>query len=113
MIHTQLWFKGSVAFSKSYLVKKLQKRACLQTQRMGQQWKNITKSIGMDMYTLLYLYIYPYWITNTAQGTVLNVMQMAGPSGGERIHVCVCLSPWTVRCPPETITTLLIGYTPT
>ena len=29
--------------------------------------------------------------------------------GGERIHVCVWL---TLCCSPETITTLLIGYTP-
>ena len=63
------------------------------------------------MFTLLYL----KWITNkdllystwnSAQCYV--AAWIGGEFGGEKIHVYVWLSPF---CQPETITTLLIGYT--
>ena len=67
----------------------------------------------MDVCTLLYL----KWITskvlwystgNSAQCYV--AAWMGGEFGGEWIHVYVWLSSFTIS--PETITTLLIGYTP-
>jgi len=36
---------------------------------------------------------------------------MGGEFGGEWIHVCVYMAD-SLPCSPETITTLLIGYTP-
>ena len=64
------------------------------------------------MYTLLYL----KWITNkdllySTGNSVQCYMAawMRGESGGEWIHVCMAES---FFCAPETITTLLIGYTP-
>ena len=60
----------------------------------------------MDTYTLLYL----KWITNKfLLCSTWNVaVWMGGESGGER--VCTAES---LRCSPETITTLFTGYTPT
>ena len=79
----------------------------------GEGWgKGIVRGFGMAMYTLLYL----KWITNkdllystwnSAQCYV--AAWIGGEFGGEKIHVYVWLSPF---CQPETITTLLIGYTP-
>ena len=37
---------------------------------------------------------------------------MGGESGGERVHVYIYMAE-SLRCSPETITILLIGYTPT
>ena len=61
-------------------------------------------------YTLLYL----KWITNKALlysiGNWLNVMWQPGWKGGwGRMDTYMAES---LCCPPETITTLLIGYTP-
>ena len=65
------------------------------------------------MFTLLYLIwinnkdiLYSPW--NSAQRYV--PAWMGGGFGGEWIHVYVWLSSFTIS--PETITTLLIGYTP-
>ena len=67
----------------------------------------------MDVYTLLYL----KWITykdllystgNSAQRYV--VVRMGAEFKGEWIYVYVWLS--SLCCPPETIITLLISYTP-
>ena len=67
---------------------------------------------GKVMYTLLYL----KWITNknllysTWNSAQCYVLAWMGRGFGiERIHVYEWLSPFTS---PETITTLLIGYTP-
>ena len=67
----------------------------------------------MDMYTPLYL----KWITNKdllySQGVLL--MLYGGLDGREvwrRVDTCICMAE-PFCCPPETITTLLIGYTPT
>ena len=65
----------------------------------------------MDMYTLLYL----KWITNkdlpTAQGTLLNVMCQPGWQWGlgENGYMCMLADSSMLT---ETITALLIGYTP-
>ena len=68
----------------------------------------------MDMYALLYL----KWITNkdllysTGDSAQCYVAAwMGGESGGERIRVNAWLSPLTDSS-PETVTTLLISYTP-
>ena len=66
----------------------------------------------MDMYTLLYL----KWITNkdhcTVQGTLLDVMGQPGweESFGENGYMYIYIAE-SFHCSPETITTLLIGYT--
>ena len=71
----------------------------------GEEWgEGIVREFGIDMYTLLYL----KWITNKnllyiAHGTLLNVMWQLGWEGS--LDTCKSL-----RCSPETITTLLIGY---
>ena len=64
------------------------------------------------MYTLLYL----KWITNKALlYSTWNSTQyyaaawMGGEFGGEWVHIWMAES---LRCSPETTTTLLIGYTP-
>ena len=44
-----------------------------------------------------------------AQGTLLNIMQQPGWDGRMDTRICVAES---LCCPPETITTLFIGYTP-
>ena len=60
----------------------------------------IVREFGIDMYTLLYL----KWITNKVlQYSTGNSAQcyvavwMGGELGGERIHVCVWLSPFAVH----------------
>ena len=62
------------------------------------------------MYTLLYFkWTVTYCI---AQGPLLNVMQQPGWEGSwERMDMCVCVAD-SFCCPPETIITLLFGYTP-
>ena len=76
--------------------------------------KEIVREFGMDMYTLLYL----KWITNKdlLQSTWNSVQMLCGSLdgrgvGGEWIHVYVQLSPFADSL-PETIASLLIGYTP-
>ena len=68
--------------------------------------KGLVREFGMDMYTLIYL----TWITNqNLLYSTWNSAQcyvpawMGGEFGGEWIHVYICS--------PETVTTLLIGYT--
>ena len=47
-----------------------------------------------------------------AQGTLLNVMwQLDGKGVWKRMDTCICMAE-SLCCPPETITTSLIGYTP-
>ena len=73
-----------------------------------------SREFGMDMYMLLCF----KWITNkdllyitgnSAQRYV--AAWMGGEFGREWICVLICLAE-SLRCSPETITTLLIGYTP-
>ena len=61
--------------------------------------KGIVREFGMDMYTLLYFKQITnkhllYSIANSAPCCVAS--QMGGGFGGERIHVYVWLSPFTV-----------------
>ena len=74
--------------------------------------ERLVREFGMDLYILVYL----EWITNkvllhstgySAQGFV--GASMGGEFGGEDICVCMTVS---LLCPPETIKTLLISYTP-
>ena len=47
-----------------------------------------------------------------AQGTLLNVLWQPGWEGiWRRMDTCMCMTE-SLGCLPETITTLLIGYTP-
>ena len=74
----------------------------------------VVREFGIDRNTLLYL----KWITNnvllysTGNSAQCYVAAwMGGEFGGEWIHVYVCMAE-SLCCPPETITTLLISYTP-
>ena len=85
-------------------------------QEMGGFWEawgeGIVREFGINIHTLLYL----KWITNrdllynsgnSAQCYV--AAWRGGHFGGEWIHVVVWRS---LSCPSESITTLLVGYTP-
>ena len=73
----------------------------------------MVEDFGKVMYTLLHL----KWITNKnlpyiACGTLLNVMCHPGWERiWGRMNICKCMAE-SLHCSPETITTLLIGYTP-
>jgi len=74
----------------------------------------VVREFGIDRNTLLYL----KWITNkdllysTGNSAQCYVAAwMGGEFGGEWIHVYVCMAE-SLCCPSETITTLLISYTP-
>ena len=74
----------------------------------------VVREFGIDRNTLLYL----KWITNkdllysTGNSAQCYVAAwMGGEFGGEWIHVYVCMAE-SLYCPSETITTLLISYTP-
>ena len=66
----------------------------------------------MDMYTLLYL----KWITNkflpcrTGNSGQWYVAAWMGGEFAGRTGTCVCMA-GSLCCPPETIPTVLIGYT--
>ena len=75
--------------------------------------EGIVREFGTDMYTLLYLKRITnkdllYSTGNSAQCYV--AAWMGGESGG-RTDTCICTAE-SLCCAPETITTLLIGYTP-
>ena len=74
----------------------------------------VVREFGIDRNTLLYL----KWITNkdllysTGNSAQCYVAAwMGGEFGGEWIHVYVCMAE-SLCCPSETITTLLISYSP-
>ena len=80
--------------------------------RMG--GKGTVREFRMDWYTLLYVkpitskdLLYSSW--NSIQCCV--AAWMGGEFGGEWVHVYVWLA-YTLHRSPETITTLLTGYTP-
>ena len=66
----------------------------------------------MDMYTLLYL----RWITNkflpysTGDSGQCYLAAWMGADSEGRMDTCISMVD-SLCCPPETITTLLIGYT--
>ena len=77
----------------------------------GKDGEGIVREFGMDMDTLLYL----TWRTNKdlldSTGNSAQCHKaawMGGEFGGEWIDTYA----ESIGCPPETITTLLIGYTP-
>ena len=80
---------------------------------MGKEWgEEIIRKFGMDMYTLLCL----KWRTNQdllcIKGTLLNVSGQPGWEGSlGSMDTCICVAQ-TLHCSPETITILLIDYTP-
>ena len=67
----------------------------------------------MDMRTLLYL----KWITNkdllyrTGNSVHCYVAAWMGGEFGGRMDMCICMAE-SLCCPPETIITLLTGYSP-
>ena len=81
----------------------------------GERWREgMVREFGMDMYTLLYL----KWKTNSrityyiAQGALFNVMWQPGWEGrvGENGYMDIMAESFCRLL--ETITTLLISYTP-
>ena len=73
----------------------------------------MARVLGMDMYTLLYL----KWITNkdlpysTGDSAQCHVAAWMGGGSWGRRDTCICMAK-SFCWPPETITTLFIGYTP-
>ena len=73
----------------------------------------IVREFGTDMYTLLYLKQITHKVLLNSTGNSAQfyvVAPMVGEFGREQIHVYARLSHYC--CAPETITTLLISYTP-
>ena len=75
--------------------------------------EGIVREFGMDMYTPLYL----KWITNKdplySQGALLMLYGgLDGRKVWRRMDTCICMAE-PFCCSHETITALLIGYTPT
>ena len=68
---------------------------------------------GIDMYMLLYL----KWITNkdllysTGNSAQCYGGSLDGRGISGRMDTCICMAE-SLHCSPESITTLLIGYTP-
>ena len=75
--------------------------------------EGIVREFGIDMYTLLYL----KWITN--KDLLFSSRELCSMSCGNldrkgtwgRMDTCICMAE-SLCCLPETITTLLISYTP-
>ena len=73
--------------------------------------EGIVREFGMDTYRVLYL----KWITNkdilysTANSVQCYVAAWMGSL--REMDTCICMAE-SLCCPPETITALLIGYTP-
>ena len=81
-------------------------------ERKGGVPEGIVKEFGMDMYTLLYL----KWITNKdLLDSPCNCSMLCGSLDGRRVwgrmDSCICISAFAVHV-PESVTILLIGYTP-
>ena len=73
--------------------------------------EGIVREFGLDMDTLLYL----KWITNRAccitYGALFSATQQPGWEGSVRENAYMCMAE-SLRWPPETVMTLLTGYTP-
>ena len=72
----------------------------------GKDGEGIVREFGMDMDTLLYL---PWRTSKDLLDSTGNSARCRGVWG--RRGTCVCMAE-SLCCPPETITTLLISYTP-
>ena len=80
----------------------------------GEGWgEGIVRELGMDMHTLLN----SKWITSkfllysTWNSAQLLCGSLAGRGVWGRMDTCICMAE-SLHCSPETITTLLTGYTP-
>ena len=77
----------------------------------GEGWRKGIREFGMDMYKLLYL----KWITNEillySTGNSAQCYVAAWRGVQRRTDTCIPMVEF-LRCSPETITTLLICYTP-
>ena len=70
----------------------------------GCQGEGIVREFGIDIYTRRYCSI--------ARVTLLNIMWQPGWKGSLKENdTSICMAE-SLCCPPETITTLLLGYTP-
>ena len=80
---------------------------------MGRVGRRIVREFGMDMYTLLYLkWIInkdPLCTTGNSCSMLCGSLDRRGVCGKMDTRICM---PEFLRCSPETITTLLTGYTP-
>jgi len=74
--------------------------------------KGIAGEFGMDVYTLIYL----KWITNKVPlyRTENSALDMVAPAweGSLGKNGYMYMYGWVLCCPPETVTTFLISYTP-
>ena len=114
--HTE-WSQRNIVWHPLYeeSKKKLYKWTYLQNRkRLTDLGKGILRDFGMDMYTLLYL----IWITSKVllsstgnSGQRYVAAWVGGEFGGEWIHVCVWLSPFSVYLKLSQHC-LLIVYTP-
>ena len=77
----------------------------------GKGWEEgIVRELGMDMSTLVYLNG-PTRSYCRAQGTLLSMMcSLDGRGARGTVATWICMAE-SLCCPPETITTVLIGYT--
>ena len=79
---------------------------------MGGGGEGIVTEIVINMHTLLYLKYKPTRSYCVAQGMLLSVIGSLDRSRvWGRMDTCICMAD-SLCCPPETITTLLIGYAP-
>ena len=78
-----------------------------------EEWREgVVREFDTNIYTLLYLKCITGKVLLYSTGTLLNVMWQPGWEGcWGRMDTCTCMAK-SLCCPPETITTLLIGYTP-
>ena len=67
----------------------------------------------MDMYTLLYLkrVINKDLLYSTKNSAQCYVVAWMGGEFGKKMDTCICMAEF-LCCPLETVTTLLISYTP-
>ena len=100
--------KKGLKINGSY--RKQQTNLPLQQGRMGE---GTVRKFGIDMHTVLYL----RWIPNkdllssTGNSAQRYVTAWMGAEFGGRMDTCIGMAE-SLCCPPETITTLLTGYTP-
>ena len=80
--------------------------------RLPEQGGGTVRELGMDMHTLLYLKQMTITAYCKVQGALLHVTWQPEWEGvWRRAHARICLAE-AFRRSPETVTVLLIGYTP-
>ena len=105
--HTE-WSQRNIVWHPLYeeSKKKWYKWTYLQNRnRLTDLGKGILRDFGMDMYTLLYL----KWITRELCSKLCGSLD--GREDRRRMDPCICMAE-SLSCSSETITTLLVSYTP-